>query len=80
MALATDFTVDELICVCIARQIEDGGVVAQGIATLLVMTGYLLAKHSWEILAAEGCLTGMWMQMFGRNAHAGRVESPGVVF
>ena len=40
----TDYTIDELICVCIARQIEDGEVVAQGIATPLVAAGYLLAK------------------------------------
>ena len=40
----TDYTVDELICVCIARQIEDGEVVAQGIATPLVAAGYILAK------------------------------------
>jgi len=46
MALATGFTVDELICACIARQIADGEVVAQGIATPLVMAGYLLAKHT----------------------------------
>ncbi|MFB0535031.1 MAG: CoA-transferase subunit beta [Anaerolineae bacterium] len=39
-----DYTVDELICVCIARQIEDGEVVAQGIATPLVAAGYILAK------------------------------------
>jgi glutaconate CoA-transferase subunit B len=46
MALATDYTVDELICVCISRQFTDGEVVAQGIATPLVMAGYLLAKHT----------------------------------
>ncbi|MGD1996664.1 MAG: hypothetical protein PVH62_07820, partial [Anaerolineae bacterium] len=46
MSLPTDFAVDELICVCIARQITDGEVVAQGIATPLVMAGYLLAKHT----------------------------------
>lgn len=39
-----DFTVDELISVCISRQIRDGEVVAQGIATPLVAAGYLLAK------------------------------------
>lgn len=39
-----DYTVDELICVCISRQIEDGEMVAQGIATPLVAAGYLLAK------------------------------------
>ena len=36
--------IDELICVCISRQIKDGELVAQGIATPLVMAGYLLAK------------------------------------
>lgn len=40
------FTVDELICVCISRQIIDGELVAQGIATPLVAAGYLLAKHT----------------------------------
>jgi glutaconate CoA-transferase subunit B len=40
----TDYTVDELICVCIARQIKDSEVVAQGIATPLVAAGYILAK------------------------------------
>lgn len=59
MALSTDFTVDELICTCIARQIEDGEVVAQGIATPLVMAGYLLAKHTHapnlQFASAIGC-------------------------
>jgi acyl CoA:acetate/3-ketoacid CoA transferase beta subunit len=41
---AADHTVDELISVCIARQLEDGEVVAQGLATPLVAAGYLLAK------------------------------------
>jgi acyl CoA:acetate/3-ketoacid CoA transferase beta subunit len=44
--LATQYTVDELISVCIARQVTDGDVLAQGIATPLVMAGYLLAKHT----------------------------------
>lgn len=38
------YTIDELICVCISRQIEDGELVAQGMATPLVAAGYLLAK------------------------------------
>ncbi len=38
------FTTDELICTCISRQIEDGELVAQGIATPLVAAGYLLAR------------------------------------
>jgi hypothetical protein len=40
----TDYAIDELISVCIARQIVDGEIVAQGIATPLVAAGYLLAK------------------------------------
>ena len=39
-----DYSIDELISVCISRQIEDHEVVAQGIATPLVAAGYLLAK------------------------------------
>ena len=46
MVQASEFTVDELICACIARQLADGEVVAQGIATPLVMAGYLLAKYT----------------------------------
>lgn len=42
--LATDYTRDELMCVCIARQIVDGEAVGQGIATPLVMAGVILAK------------------------------------
>ncbi len=38
------YTIDELISVCISRQISDGELVAQGIATPLVAAGYLLAK------------------------------------
>jgi acyl CoA:acetate/3-ketoacid CoA transferase beta subunit len=39
-----DFTIDELISVCIARQVVDGEIVAQGINTPLVMAGFILAK------------------------------------
>lgn len=46
MATATDFTTDDLLCVCISRQVEDGEVLAQGIATPLVAAGYLLAKRT----------------------------------
>jgi len=44
--VATDYTIDELISVCIARQVTDSEVLAQGISTPLVMAGYLLAKHT----------------------------------
>ncbi|MCB9438267.1 MAG: hypothetical protein H6673_14925 [Anaerolineales bacterium] len=39
-----DFTIDELMVVCIARQVVDGEVLAQGLATPLVVAGYLLAQ------------------------------------
>lgn len=40
----TDFTIDELVSVCIARQVVDGEVLAQGINTPLVMAGFILAQ------------------------------------
>jgi len=40
----SDFTIDELISVCIARQVVDGEILAQGINTPLVMAGFILAK------------------------------------
>jgi acyl CoA:acetate/3-ketoacid CoA transferase beta subunit len=39
-----DFTIDELISVCISRQVVDGEVLAQGINTPLVMAGLILAQ------------------------------------
>ncbi len=39
-----DYTIDELISVCIARQVVDGEVLAQGINTPLVMAGFILAQ------------------------------------
>ena len=52
---ATDTTRDELMCVCISRQIVDGEAVGQGIATPLVMAGVILAKltHAPNILLAS---------------------------
>jgi acyl CoA:acetate/3-ketoacid CoA transferase beta subunit len=46
MVIATDYTTDDLICVCISRQVEDGELLAQGIATPLVAAGYLLAQRT----------------------------------
>jgi len=39
-----DFTIDELISACIARQVADSEILAQGINTPLVMAGFILAK------------------------------------
>jgi len=41
-----NWTVDDLICVCISRQVNNGEIVAQGLATPLVAAGYLLAWHT----------------------------------
>jgi acyl CoA:acetate/3-ketoacid CoA transferase beta subunit len=41
-----DFTPDEMMVVCMARQIKDGEVVVQGLATPLVAAAYLLARHT----------------------------------
>lgn len=40
----TDYSIDELISVCISRQVIDGEVLAQGINTPLVMAGFILAQ------------------------------------
>ena len=44
MADKLEYTVDELICVCISRQVKDGDVWAQGINTPLVSAGLILGK------------------------------------
>jgi acyl CoA:acetate/3-ketoacid CoA transferase beta subunit len=39
-------TADEIMVVCMARQVDDGETVVQGLATPLVAAAYLLAKHT----------------------------------
>jgi acyl CoA:acetate/3-ketoacid CoA transferase beta subunit len=41
-----EWTISDLMCVCISRQVINGEVVAQGLATPLVAAGYLLAWHT----------------------------------
>lgn len=43
---AADYSIDELIAVCIARQVQDGELLAQGLATPLVAAGYVLAQRT----------------------------------
>jgi glutaconate CoA-transferase subunit B len=62
---SSDYTIDELISVCIARQIVNGEIVVQGIATPLVMAGVLLAKltHApdiWLASAVGGTVCRDW--------------------
>ena len=60
-----DWTIDGLICTCISRQIEDGEMVAQGMATPLVAAGYMLAKLTHapnitfaSVIGSSLCLEG----------------------
>ena len=39
-----NYSADEIMVVCIARQVRDGEIVAQGLATPIVTAGYLLAR------------------------------------
>lgn len=41
-----DYTIDELMSVCISRQVQNGEVLAQGINTPLVMAGFILARET----------------------------------
>lgn len=41
-----EYTPDEIMVVCIARQVRDGEIVAQGLATPIVAAGYLLARRT----------------------------------
>lgn len=45
-APADDYTIDELLAVCIARQVQDGEILAHGLATPLVAAGYILAQRT----------------------------------
>lgn len=44
--MSIEYTPDEIMVVCISRQVRDGEIVAQGIATPLVAAGYLLARQT----------------------------------
>lgn len=62
---STDYTIDELMSVCISRQIVNGEVIGQGIATPLVMAGVLLAKLTrtpdiYFASAIGGAITRNW--------------------
>lgn len=41
-----EFTRDEIIVVCISRSVQDGDIVAQGIATPIIAAAYLLARQT----------------------------------
>ena len=63
--MGSEYTIDELISVCISHQIVNGEIIGQGIATPLVMAGVLLAKltHAPDVLFASaigGALCREW--------------------
>lgn len=69
-----DYSVDEMISVCIARQVVDGEVLAQGINTPLVMAGFILAKcthapNVWFASAIGQSICQEWAQL-----SVGRIE------
>jgi acyl CoA:acetate/3-ketoacid CoA transferase beta subunit len=74
MATAADFTTDDLMCVCISRQIEDGDILAQGIATPLVSAGYLLAKLTHAPLIAFASAIGNALCQEGAPLGLARAE------
>jgi glutaconate CoA-transferase, subunit B len=43
---AAEYAVDELMAVCIARQVQDGDLLVHGLATPLVAAGYILAHRT----------------------------------
>jgi glutaconate CoA-transferase, subunit B len=59
-----DITPDEMMVVCMSRQIENGEVVAQGIATPLVTAAYLLARrtHAPELYFSSAIGQGICRQ------------------
>ena len=40
------YTPDEIMVICISRQVRDGEIVVQGIATPMIAAGYLLARRT----------------------------------
>lgn len=69
------FTVDELICTCIARQVNDGEVVAQGLATPMVAAGYLLAWHTHAPNLSFASAIGQSICVEGAPLGLARVEA-----
>lgn len=80
MSSATDYTIDELMAVCVARLCTDGECVAQGIATPMVMAGFFLAKltHAPNLLFASAigmALTTRWSPLAISRVEEGVRES-----
>jgi acyl CoA:acetate/3-ketoacid CoA transferase beta subunit len=68
------FTIDELISVCIARQVVDGEVLAQGINTPLVMAGFILAQATHAPNAIFASAIGQSICQTWAPLGVGRIE------
>lgn len=69
-----DYTIDELISVCIARQVVDGEVLAQGINTPLVMAGLILAKCTYAPNVSFASAIGQSLCQTWGSPGVGRIE------
>ncbi len=69
-----DYTVDEIMSVCIARQVVDGEVLAQGINTPLVMAGFILAKLTHAPTARFASAIGQGIVQDWSPLSVGRAE------
>ncbi len=67
-------TPDEMIVICIARQVRNGEIVAQGLATPLVAAGYLLARrtHAPNLYFASAIGQGICRHPAQLGLHPGR--------
>jgi glutaconate CoA-transferase subunit B len=79
MTYSTDYSIDELMAVCISRLLDDGECVAQGIATPMVLSGYYLAKltHAPNLLFASAIgmtLTTNWSPLAISRVENGLAE------
>ena len=70
----TDYSIDELISVCIARQVVDGEVLAQGINTPLVLAGFILAKCTHAPGVSFACAIGQSLCQEWAPLSVSRVE------
>jgi len=85
LGTADHFTIDELIVTCISRQAKNGDLMAQGIATPLVVAGYILAKltHAPDLIfavAIGGCITNSWAPLSISRAEEANLEKPLYIF
>lgn len=69
-----DFTIDELISVCISRQMVDGELLAQGINTPLVMAGFILAQCTHAPHVRFASAIGQSMSSEWAALGVGRIE------